>query len=243
MSYPERIVPDETEEGVVALHLVRYAFAAPYCAGGEVLDAGCGVGYGTAHLAAAAAHVLGCDIDPEPIAYAQERYAAPNVEFRVGDLRSLELADASFDAVTCFEVIEHLREQEQFVDELARVLRPDGVLVISTPNAPETTDTPENPFHMRELSRHDFASLLEERFASVELYGQRRRTTKRYDTAKRFDALGLRRHLGPLRRPLAALLGTRATQDVQLDDVVVAADGLEQATELVAVARRPRSRA
>jgi 2-polyprenyl-3-methyl-5-hydroxy-6-metoxy-1,4-benzoquinol methylase len=240
MSYPERIVPDETEQGVVALHLVRYAFAAPYCAGKRVLDAGCGVGYGSSFLAESAQHVTGVDIDPESIAYAKERYAAENIEFRVGDLRELALDAASFDAVVSFEVIEHLREQEAFVDELARVLRPDGVLVLSTPNAPETNDAPDNPFHLRELSREDFEALLRARFEGVELFGQRRRTTKRYDTAKRLDALGVRRRLGPLRRPLAALLGTRATQDVQLDDVVVAPDGLDEATELVAVARRPR---
>ena len=244
MSYPERIVPDETEHGVVALHLVRYAFAAPLCAGKRVLDAGCGVGYGTSYVAEhGAGHVTGVDIDPESIAYAEQRYAAPNVTFRVGDLRTLGLAAASFDTVVSFEVIEHLREQEAFVDELARVLRPEGVLVLSTPNAPETNDAPENPFHLRELSRPDFEALLRARFEEVELFGQRRSTTKRYDTAKRLDRLGVRRRLGPLRRPLAVLLGTHATQDVELDDVVVAPDGLEHATELVAVARRPRSAA
>jgi 2-polyprenyl-3-methyl-5-hydroxy-6-metoxy-1,4-benzoquinol methylase len=244
MSYPERIVPDETEHGVVALHLVRYAFAAPRCAGRRVLDAGCGVGYGTSYLAEhGAGHVTGVDIDPESIAYAEHRYAAPNIAFRVGDLRALGLAAGSFDTVVSFEVIEHLREQEAFVDELARVLRPDGVLVLSTPNAPQTNDAPENPFHLRELSRPDFEALLRARFEEVELFGQRRRTTKRYDTAKQLDRLGVRRRLGPLRRPLAALLGTRATQDVELDDVVVAPDGLEDATELVAVARRPRGAA
>jgi 2-polyprenyl-3-methyl-5-hydroxy-6-metoxy-1,4-benzoquinol methylase len=240
MSYPERIVPDETEHGIVALHLVRYAFAAPVCVGREVLDAGCGVGYGTAYLGEVASRVVGIDVDPESIAYAQQRYAAANIEFRLGDLRSLGLEGSLFDTVTSFEVIEHVREQEAFLDELARVLRPQGVLVVSTPNVPETNDAPDNPFHLRELSQTDFEAMLRERFEEVELYGQRRRTTKRYETARRFDALALRRHLGPLRRPLAALLGTRATQDVQLDDVIIDRDGLEQATELVAVARRPR---
>jgi 2-polyprenyl-3-methyl-5-hydroxy-6-metoxy-1,4-benzoquinol methylase len=243
VSYPERIVPDETEHGVVALHLVRYAFARPLCTGKDALDAGCGVGYGTSFLAESAAHVTGVDIDPESIAYAEQRYAAPNVSFLVGDLRSLGLDAASFDTVVSFEVIEHLREQEAFVDELARVLRPDGVLVLSTPNAPETNEAPDNPFHLRELSRDDFEALLRARFEEVDIFGQRRRTTKRYDAAKRLDRLGVRRRLGPLRRPLAALLGTRATQDVELDDVVVAPDGLEHATELVAVARRPRAAA
>ena len=82
---PERIVPDETEPGIVALHLKRYEFARPYCAGADVLDAGCGVGYGTAHLAEEARHVLGVDRSEEAIDYARGRYARANVEFRVGE--------------------------------------------------------------------------------------------------------------------------------------------------------------
>src|SRR5213082_3394273 len=61
MAYPERIIPDETEPGVVALHFKRYEFALPYSAGRDVLDAGCGVGYGSALLAERARNVVGVD--------------------------------------------------------------------------------------------------------------------------------------------------------------------------------------
>ena len=63
MAYPERIVPDATPAGVVALHLKRYDFARAYCDGADVLDAGCGVGYGTAYLAEVAASVVGVDVE------------------------------------------------------------------------------------------------------------------------------------------------------------------------------------
>ena len=99
VAHRERIVPDETEPGIVALHLKRYDFARPYCEGKVVLDAGCGVGYGTAHLAACARHAVGIDADADAVAYARRRYAAPNVEFAVGDLATLEHPKASFDAV------------------------------------------------------------------------------------------------------------------------------------------------
>src|SRR4051812_24617823 len=77
LSHPERIVPDETEPGIVALHLKRYAFALRWCEDREVLDLGCGVGYGTAFLAASATRVVGVDVDEATIAYAQERYSRP----------------------------------------------------------------------------------------------------------------------------------------------------------------------
>ena len=240
MTYPERIVPDETEPGVVALHLKRYAFASPYCEGAEVLDAGCGVGYGTAVLAPVALRVLGVDRDRQSIEYGRDRYAAPNVDFEVRDLLALGLDDASFDVVTSFEVIEHLPDQERFLDEIARVLRTDGVLLVSTPRVGRTTDRPDNPFHERELAPDDFAALLESRFAEVELYGQRRRQTGRHRALQRLDVFGLRRRLPVLTRASGVLTGTPATTELSLDDVEIERDGLDAATEIVAVARRPR---
>ena len=179
MSYPERIVPDETEPGIVALHLKRYEFAAPWCRDREVLDAGCGVGYGSAFLAGHARRVVGVDRDEEAIAYARRRYARPNVEFRVGDLLDLDLADGSFDVVCSFETIEHLDDVEGFLGEVVRVLRPEGVFLVSTPRVDETTASPENPFHRIELSPGDFEALLRRSFREVELYGQRRLQTAR----------------------------------------------------------------
>jgi 2-polyprenyl-3-methyl-5-hydroxy-6-metoxy-1,4-benzoquinol methylase len=102
VSAPERIVPDATEPGIVALHEKRYAFALSFCAGKDVLDAGCGVGYGSAILAGAARRVVGVDRSEEAISYARERYARPNVEFVVDDLLELGQPDGEFDVVCAF---------------------------------------------------------------------------------------------------------------------------------------------
>jgi SAM-dependent methyltransferase len=234
--HPERIVPERTEPGIVAIHLKRYEFARPFCVGKDVLDAGCGVGYGTAHLAGVARHVVGVDAAPEAIAYAREHYAAPNVEFVRADVLELPFAEDSFDVVCSFETIEHVRDAETLVRELRRVLRTDGTCVVSTPRAERTTRTPENPFHVLELSPDDFAALLRERFDDVELYGQRRLQTARHRALQRLDVLGLRKRLTFL-RPASRLLGTPPMAEVGLDEIAIDRDALATASELVAVCR------
>jgi SAM-dependent methyltransferase len=239
MAYPERIVPDETARGVVAIHLKRYEFAAPHCEGKDVLDAACGVGYGSAALARAAARVVGADVDAEAIAYARERYAAPNVEFVVADLHDPPFGDRVFDAVVSFETIEHLRAPELFVRHAARMLRDGGIFIASTPHAERTTTAPDNPFHEIEFSREDFEQLLRGRFADVELYGQRRRQTARHRFLQRVDVFGLRRRLDFL-HPASKLLGTPPTAELSLDDILIERGTIDGASELVAVCRGPR---
>jgi SAM-dependent methyltransferase len=236
VAHPERIVPDETEPGIVALHLKRYEFARRRCEGKDVLDAGCGVGYGTAYLAERARRVVGVDLSDEAIAYARRRYSRPNVDFAVGDLLALEHADAEFDVVCAFETIEHLPDPERFVAEARRVLREDGVLIASTPRAESTDEQPANPFHEREFSARDFEQLLQTRFASVELLGQRRLQTTRHRVLQRLDVFGLRRRLPFLRGLGRAVTGTPAMAEVSSADVQIGPE-LDGATELIAVCR------
>jgi SAM-dependent methyltransferase len=241
MAHPERILPEETGPGVMAIHLKRYEFARPFCAGAHVLDAACGVGYGSAHLARSARRVVGVDLSPDAIAYARERYARPNVEFRVGDALALEFPDRTFDVVCSFETIEHLSDQDRFLRQVVRVLRPGGVLIASTPQVAETTRAPANPFHRIELSRVDFEALLDRFFGHVEVFGQRRVETRRHRLLRRLDVLGLRRRIAPgaLRRA-SVVLGSAPMAEVSADGLAIDAVDLEHSTELVAVCRRPR---
>jgi 2-polyprenyl-3-methyl-5-hydroxy-6-metoxy-1,4-benzoquinol methylase len=237
MSHPERIVPDTELAGVIAAHLKRYAFARPLCVGRQVLDAACGVGYGSAFLAEAAASVVGVDVDVESVAYARGRYASPTCAFEVMDVGQLGFADASFDAICSFETIEHVPDPVRALAELRRVLRPGGTLVISTPHVAVTTHAPANPFHRVEFSLADFEALLRGSFETVEIYGQRRVQTGAHRLVQRLDVLGLRRHLGLLRRG-SRLLGTPSTEEMTLDDLVISRDEIERATEIVAICRR-----
>ena len=236
MSHPERIVPDETEPGIVALHLKRYDFALPFCGGKDVLDAGCGVGYGTAHLAQAARRVVGVDRDPETIEYARRRYGSERIEFLQADLLELPLQSDSFDAVCSFETIEHVPDPEALVAQLRRVTRPGGVCLVSTPRVDETTRNPENPFHSVELAAADLERLLRAHFGEVTLYGQRRLQSARHRTMQRLDPFGLRKRLTFL-RPASRLLGTPPMADVSLDEIEITRNGVEGANEIVAVCR------
>lgn len=234
MSYPERIVPDDTEAGVVALHLKRYAFAVPWCTGREVLDAGCGVGYGTSFLADVAHRVVGGDVDESSIAYARKRYTRSNVDFVVLDATAMPFADGSFDVVCSFETIEHVSDPEALVSEAARVLRRAGTFIVSTPRADVTDHTPDNPHHRVEFSLGDFERLLHESFSAVEMYGERRLQTRAHRMLQRLDVLGLRRRSALLRRA-SALTGTRAIEHLTLDDVVISKEQVDTADVLVAV--------
>jgi glycosyltransferase involved in cell wall biosynthesis/ubiquinone/menaquinone biosynthesis C-methylase UbiE len=156
-------------------HLHRYLMARELCCGKDVLDVACGEGYGAAMLAQVARSVTGVDIDFGAIAHASRAYSRGHLRFAVGNARSLPLADACIDIVVSFETLEHLSEQEEFLAEVRRVMRPGGLLVISTPDRDLYSGAGEraNPFHERELSREEFVKLLAREFKHVAFYGQR----------------------------------------------------------------------
>jgi 2-polyprenyl-3-methyl-5-hydroxy-6-metoxy-1,4-benzoquinol methylase len=160
----ERTIPGLAEENYwFRRHEVVYERLAQRCAERDVLEAGCGEGYGADLLAGVAHRVVGLDYDESAVAHVRARY--PRVEMRHGNLAELPLSDGEVDVVVNFQVIEHLWDQGQFVTECARVLRPGGVLLMSTPNRITFSpglDTPLNPFHTRELNAAELTELLTE---------------------------------------------------------------------------------
>lgn len=158
----ERTVPGLAQENYwFRRHEVVYRRLSGLCAGREVLEAGCGEGYGADLIAEVARRVVAVDYDAATVAHVRTRY--PRVQVVAGNLAALPLPDASVDVVVNFQVIEHLWDQPQFVAECARVLRPGGLLLMSTPNRITFSpglDTPVNPFHTRELNAVELAELL-----------------------------------------------------------------------------------
>jgi SAM-dependent methyltransferase len=151
-------------------HLTRYWFASTYAAGRVALDAGCGLGYGSAALAeAGATAVFGVDISASALEVASQ--TLPDVvELAEGDVRKLPLPDDSVDLVVCFEVIEHVAEQDEVLDELARVARPEALVLVSSPNRDKYPEG--NPHHVREYKSDELRAALAARFANVALVRQ-----------------------------------------------------------------------
>ncbi|HEX5128733.1 MAG TPA: methyltransferase domain-containing protein, partial [Usitatibacter sp.] len=144
--------------------------------GKRVLDVACGEGYGTAALAQIARSAVGVDVSAQAIAHARATYAnVANASFVEASCTELPLPDAAFDTVVSFETLEHVEAQEAFLDEVARVLAPDGVLVLSCPNKVEYTDKRDyhNEFHVKELYREELAKLVSARFPEIAWFGQR----------------------------------------------------------------------
>jgi len=168
---PERFVPDEMRGQLVeAEHMARYMWAAQFAEGRRVLDAGCGLGYGAAMLRdAGASAVTAVDIS-QPIVDVARESVGSGVAFEVAPVERLPFADSSFDLVVCFEVLEHLDEGDAAVDEFRRVLGPEGLLVISSPN--RASYVPGNPHHKHEYLPGELRRLLENRFAGVRLFTQ-----------------------------------------------------------------------
>ncbi|WP_406816484.1 class I SAM-dependent methyltransferase [Mycobacterium sp. M23085] len=170
----ERTIPGlDIENYWFRRHEVVYQRLAERCVDADVLEAGCGEGYGADLIAGVARRVIAVDYDEAAVAHVRRRY--PRVDVMQANLARLPLPDASVDVVVNFQVIEHLWDQTQFVTECARVLRPSGLLLMSTPNRITFSpgrDTPINPFHTRELNAAELTQLLlDGGFADVAVSG------------------------------------------------------------------------
>ena len=173
----ERFLPGCVGE-IAYEHWHRYAFARRFAVGKRVLDAACGEGYGTALLGKVASTVVGVDIDGSTVAHASARYGdGTRVRFVEGSCAELPLPDASIDVVVSFETIEHIgaSDQPRMLAEFARVLVPDGIVVLSSPNKRLYSDERNyvNEFHLHELYRDDLERLLKPLFAARRWYHQR----------------------------------------------------------------------
>lgn len=171
----ERYVPGASNT-IAYEHLHRYALACDYVAGKAVLDIASGEGYGSALLAKVAERVVGVDVSEEAVTHAKVRYGVhKNLEFHVGSCTDIPAATGTFDVVVSFETIEHIDDYEKMLDEIKRVLKPDGILIISSPNKKTFTDDPQykSEYHVHELYLSEFEGLLRSRFKNISLIGQR----------------------------------------------------------------------
>ncbi len=178
----ERVIEDAYKASassylIYLFHLATYDFCVPYIRQKRVLDFGCGSGYGTHLMSEHCQDIVGVDIADDAIDFANSRYSSDNLEYRrIGNIETTPLPfdDASFDVVISFQVMEHIEQVDKYLDEIRRVLRDDGVVVIATPD--RTTrlfpgQRPWNEYHIVEYGPADFRAQLTGKFDDIELYG------------------------------------------------------------------------
>lgn len=157
----ERVSREPSDNFVFQRSRLAYHFAAERIEG-RVLEIGTGSGYGIEIIAPHAKEFVTMDkflpsIDQDEL--------PQNVEMVTAVAPKLPFKDASFDSVISFQVIEHIKDDVEFVEEIYRVLRPGGKAIISTPNRPISIT--RNPWHIREYTNEEFSALLHTKFEKI----------------------------------------------------------------------------
>lgn len=195
----ERIAPGLVPKALEDQHIARYHWASRWCAGARVLDIACGTGYGAEILRNAGARsVISIDRSTAALRFAQTRYF---LIASCADAHYLPLTAESFDVVVSLETIEHLDDVPKFLLECFRVLKGDGFLLLSTPNAEKGDGT--NPYHVHEMTIHELHAVLQATgFVLTGIWGQqwtlRGRLFERVPGFRRF-AWEIYRHSGIVR--------------------------------------------
>ncbi|MEP1035487.1 class I SAM-dependent methyltransferase [Ekhidna sp.] len=146
--------------------LSAYHLAKPFIKG-DLLELGCGEGRGVELLAPLADSYIGIDKIETVIDSLEKKY--PDYQFMSGVFPPFPFEDNSFDSIVTFQVIEHVKDDEGFVKEIHRVLKPGGMALITTPNIKMTLS--RNPWHEREYTGDELAALCKKYFNKVEMKG------------------------------------------------------------------------
>jgi ubiquinone/menaquinone biosynthesis C-methylase UbiE len=162
-------------DGVAVEHLHRYAIAIELIRGKNVLDIASGEGYGSHLMAMVAANVVGVDISKEAITHAQNKYDKDNLKFLHGSADEVPVESNSIDVVVSFETIEHHDKHEEMMLEIKRVLKTDGLLIMSSPDKLNYSDIPkqQNPYHVKELYLEEFKDLIGKHFENTSFFLQK----------------------------------------------------------------------
>lgn len=172
----ERFEENEIPTYLMQSAVQKYLFAGKFLIGKNVLDIGCGIGYGSKIMYDQKPHLkfFGCDKDESAIKYANIKYGK-YIKFQKTDANSINFDDEYFDNIVSFETLEHISDGNSFIKELKRVLNKNGILIMSTPNRiyDEKVGQNINPFHETLYSKEELDDLLSSNFRYVQILGQK----------------------------------------------------------------------
>jgi ubiquinone/menaquinone biosynthesis C-methylase UbiE len=175
-----RISPSNIKSTADYLLYLRHLFAYEYATNifskkDEILEIGCGEGYGTSLISKGVITIVSLDVDLKTLRHAREKYGS-NCNFTLYDGTNLPIKSDKFDGVISFQVIEHVRDESKYVSEVKRILKNDGIFLCTTPNRAyrlKPGQKPWNPFHLREYYAKDLENVLKNAFSEVEVVGIR----------------------------------------------------------------------
>lgn len=193
----ERVSAQDASDNYVFQRSILAYHKASEIVSGRVLEIGTGMGYGVRIVAPHTEEFITID--------KSEAYAEPlpeNARFLQMAAPPIRFEDESFDYVISFQVIEHIKQDKEFVKEVWRVLKKGGRFIVSTPNAPMSLT--RNPWHVREYTGEELQALLGREFSEVEMYGVNgnekimeyyEKNRKGVEKITRFDILDLQHRL------------------------------------------------
>ena len=247
--YPTNFYKSKEKYILYLKHLFAYEFARNFISVNSfVLDIGSGEGYGAYLLSQQAKKVVGFEVDVGAVDHASKKYSSNNLAFVLYNGMKIPFSDNYFHCVTCFQVIEHVADDELFVSEIFRVLKKGGILILTTPNRTYrlwSWQKPWNKYHVREYYPSELEELMKKYFPSIKILGIKgtedvQRIEINRVKINKFDFLNLRRFV-PIRigRMLRKLLdgGGSNKMDYTVKDFYITED-TRQALDILAICRK-----
>ena len=167
----ERFIPEEHDIIIALEHWHRYLHILDIVKNKKVIDIASGTGYGTNLLASNAKNITGIDISEKAVLNSKKEYVQDNLNYLIGSVENIPFDDNTIDVVVSFETIEHISEELQvkFLKEVKRVLKDDGIFIVSTPEKHHYSDIRNysNEFHIKEFYEKEFQDFLNNYFSNI----------------------------------------------------------------------------
>lgn len=151
-------------------HRKRYEFAAQYLTKSDkVLDAACGVGYGSRILSEVCSMVTGIDVSEEAISFSNKHYVSHNIRYHVMDLKDIPSLEGKYNAIVSFETFEHINFTSDFMSNVSQLLEDDGLFIVSTPSQSSLPFSQERfPYHIKHYTHDEMVTHFNEAGFSIE---------------------------------------------------------------------------